>query len=234
MPISTMKQMQQRPVPTPNSKLVTKRNEVCEDKFTSLIYKEKYMERKRLEYIAEKVSEERPDKENGLLKEPEDVKETEGTEVAKKKEETMDRPMDEDAYLTLDLSVLAERNSSENKIALSDRYGIRIFAPETEERIREYQAEEKQKENYYLENVFLSSGNMGEQELETIRSSVFSVTVLPGKEAAPARKSGLSWQNVAAVFAACFLVLVVGTFYGRYKKKGREKKLADIDNRYDE
>lgn len=192
------------------------------------------MERNRLEYITEKVSEERPDMENGLLKESEDVKEIEGAEASEKKEETMDSPMDEETYLTLDLSVLAERNHSENKIALSDRYGIRIFAPETEERIQEYQAEEKQKENYYRKNIFLSSGNMGEQELKTIKSRVFSVTVLPGKETAPVSKHGLSWQSAAAVFAVCFLVLVVAIFYGRYKKKGREKKLADIDNRYDE
>jgi len=30
------------------------------------------------------------------------------------------------------------------------------------------------------------------------------------------------------------LMLMVGTFYGRFKKKEREKKLADINNSYDE
>lgn len=140
----------------------------------------------------------------------------------------------EETYLNLDLSILTDRNSSERKTSIADWNGIRIFDIATEERIREHQGREKEEVNRYKEVVFNSNLNPNEKELEYIKNNVFATIVIGGKNLNPKKKSEPAWISNVIIVSGFLIVLLVGIWYGRYKGKVRVRKLADIDNSYEE
>jgi len=140
----------------------------------------------------------------------------------------------DDATLDLNLSVLAERNGTVRNTAVMDHYGIRVFNWNIEVQIRQYEANEQQKIAYYKRRVLSRDRNQEDKELETIRKQVFAVSSVPSKTIEDHSNQGGVWQNAILTTMIIMLMLMVGIFYGRLKKKEREKKLADIDNSYDE
>lgn len=140
----------------------------------------------------------------------------------------------DDSTLDLNLSVLAERNGTGKDTAIMDRYGIRVFDWNIEKQIQQYEANEQQKIAYYKRRVLSRDCNQEDKELETIRNQVFAVSSVPPKIIEDHSNQGGVWQNAALTAIIIVLMLMVGIFYGRFKKKEREKKLADINNSYDE
>lgn len=140
----------------------------------------------------------------------------------------------DDAALDLNLSVLAERNGTVKDTAIMDRYGIRVFAWSIEKEIQQYEANEQQKIVYYKKRVLSRDRNPEDKELETIRKQVFAVSAVPPKTIENHSNQGGVWQSAVLTAMIIVLILMVGIFYGRFKKKEREKKLADINDSYDE
>jgi len=141
---------------------------------------------------------------------------------------------EDDSTLDLNLSVLAERNGAAKDTAIMDHYGIRVFDWSIEEKIQQYEANEQQKIAYYKRRILSRDHNQEDKELETIRRQVFTVSSVPSKTIENYPNQGGVWKNTVIIAIIMVLMLMVGTFYGRFKKKEREKKLADINNSYDE
>lgn len=140
----------------------------------------------------------------------------------------------EEAYLNLDMSILTDRNTGEEKTSGGNWYGIRIFDKIAEEQIQEHQNKEKEEIAFYKGKIFFSSSDQTDKELEYIRDHVFAAAAAAVKKPDPVKGQETVWGSVVMVSAAVFTVLLTGIWYGRYKKKMRGKRLADIDDSYEE
>lgn len=138
----------------------------------------------------------------------------------------------DEAYLDLDPSVLSQRSGKTSSI--TDLYGLKVFDEAVEKQIEEYKLKNQQEIQFYHLNLFATSVKQEDEELEIIRQSVFAESAAFGKPVqAGSRESDLG-ENIVIAFLIMILILLTGISYGRFKKKGREKRLADINNSYDE
>lgn len=139
-----------------------------------------------------------------------------------------------DSSLEINLSVLAERGGTVKDTAVMDHYGIKVFDWKVEEQIQQYEAKEQIKNLYYKKIVLGRNSSQEDDELETIRNQVFAVSSVPSKTIEDRNNQEDFWENTLLVTILITVMLIVGIIYGRFKKKRREKKLADTNNRYDE
>lgn len=136
-----------------------------------------------------------------------------------------------DSNLRLDVSVLTDRAGK--TAALMDKNGLYVFAESVEYQIEQYQMEEQEKAAYYKTHVFQADAPDEDRELEYIRSHVFmEVSTVSGRPNPEGRKEAAVSPWLTAGIAAAGIMISV--LYWRRKKKAREKRIADLDNRYDE
>lgn len=134
--------------------------------------------------------------------------------------------------LTLDPNRRAE--SSSYNASSMDRYELRPFEPEAEEKIRENQVKEEKELAAIRAQAFGGTTDTGEMELAAIREQVFlSSTPLTREAGEESWNEAPEWTLVfisiflGVLLAACYL-------YAGKKKKERERHLADIDDHYEE
>lgn len=138
----------------------------------------------------------------------------------------------DESALDLNLSVLTDRGGSDTSV--TDKSGIYIFDIETEARIKQYIQMEQDRLLYYKEEVFEGKAKWADAELETIKGQIFAMSStsnrsFENRNPGLSEKGNTAWFIVLPVFC-----IFISLSYGRIKKKEREKRIADIDNSYDE
>lgn len=136
-----------------------------------------------------------------------------------------------DSDLRLDVSVLTDRAGGQT--ALMDKNELYIFEQSVEDQIAQYLTREQEKNDYYRSHVFEVDIVAGDPELEYIKRHVFMQASSVSERTNPEVKGKDSvslWLTVGIIAAG---VMITG-FYWKRKKKAREKRIADLDNRYDE
>lgn len=136
-----------------------------------------------------------------------------------------------DSNLRLDVSVLTDRAGDQT--ALMDKNELYIFEESVEARIGQYLIREQKMNDYYRAHVFAADTAPVDRELEYIKSHVFMQASSVSERMNPEKKEsdGISIWLTAAILAAGILISAI---YWNRKKKAREKRIADLDNRYDE
>lgn len=140
----------------------------------------------------------------------------------------------EPANLDLDTSVLTEQGNALKHAALMDLYGVRILDQDIEKQINEYQQREQQKIAYYKAAVFLQGQGFVDKEFNYIRENVFSVPQTSARSMETKEYPDDFRQLTGFIVSLVLLILLTGICYGKLKQIKRGKKLADINNRYDE
>lgn len=136
-----------------------------------------------------------------------------------------------DSNLRLDVSVLTDRTGG--RTALMDKNGLYIFEESVEEQIAQYLIREQEKSAYYKSSVFSEDTTNEDRELNYIKSHVFmQISSVSDRTAPEAKKDNGASLWLTAGIAVTGIVITV--LYWRRMKKAREKRIADLDNRYDE
>lgn len=134
--------------------------------------------------------------------------------------------------LDLNPSVLTDRDGSAT--ALMDKSGIHVFSNEAEAQIKQYIQLEQDKQLYLRKEVFRENVDQVDKELKLIEEQVFAMTAIPNNinvDKIPdfKEKGNIVWFIILSIFC-----IYISLSYGRFKKKEREKKIADLNNSYDE
>lgn len=134
--------------------------------------------------------------------------------------------------IDLNVSVLTDRDGSAP--ALMDKAGIHIFDAEGEARIQHYIQTEHNRLLFYKKEVFEGKTGRVDHELQTIKEQVFAITAssnhsFENRNAEMSEKSNIVWIMLLPI-----ICIYISLSYRRFKKKEREKRIADIDNCYDE
>lgn len=140
----------------------------------------------------------------------------------------------EAANLNLDTSVLIDKNSRIRRVALMDLYGLRVLDQDIEKRIEEYQQKEQRKNDFYKTIVFQNEQDMVDKELDIIREHVFFATYTSAQSMVTREQSDNFRQYAGITVGMVLLILLIGLCYGKFKQSKREKRLADINDSYDE
>lgn len=138
----------------------------------------------------------------------------------------------EESSLDLNLSVLTDRDGF--TVPLMDKTGIRVFDIEVEEQMEQYIQREQDKLNYYETQVFRRKKAQEKSDLDIIKEQVFAITSVSNnspekRDSGSHGKGSIVWLMIVSV-----ICIYISLSYGRVKKKEREKKIADLDNCYDE
>ena len=137
-----------------------------------------------------------------------------------------------EAYLNLDLTALTDRGAS--SAAIMDKSGIRIFDIPVEQQINRHGQTERKKLSFYKTEAFSGGFPAEDGELEAIKQQVFLAVpegVNRGRSVERMETAGGSRMMLMVILA---VGIIISAAYAHKKKRERERKIADLNNRYDE
>lgn len=135
--------------------------------------------------------------------------------------------------LSLDPTVRIENNV--NKISIMDQYEIHVFNTETQEKLKNAEKDEQAKISIIKNTTFYTCDDIEKQELSLIRYTVFESGSLLTKDIEESKNIDMKNATYNYIYIGIGLLIgLIGTIYAKHKKKEREKRIADINNSYDE